>query len=101
MDTNGEISKECMRACTYMDTIIGHPTTYKSEAEEPSFTTIFFSAIVPVRDSHLVYDFVSLFAEIGGYTGLLIGVSALDFAKIFTFCSERISNIVFRLNRNN
>ena len=29
------------------------------------------------------YDFISMIAEIGGYTGLLLGISVLDISKIF------------------
>ena len=35
-----------------------------------------------IQKSIYSYDFVSMIAEIGGYTGLLLGISVLDISKI-------------------
>ena len=43
---------------------------------------MYFKKMVRVRKSYIVYTIVSLFAEIGGYMGLLLGFSFMDFTRI-------------------
>ena len=52
--------------------------------------TIYFPTSVQVRASQLAYAKSSLFAEIGGYTGLLLGFSFFDCAKLFNFFAEQL-----------
>ncbi len=54
---------------------------------------MYFDTSVSVLESHLAYPESSLFAEIGGYTGLLLGFSLFDFARFFEFIAERIKTI--------
>ena len=83
----------CSRACTYLQISYGQPFFYKSENGSTPLITLYFETSVEVRKSHLEYDVTSLFAEIGGYTGLLLGVSLLDFAKMFRFVNDKIRTI--------
>ena len=55
--------------------------------------TIYFDQWVSVRENRLVFSISSLFAEIGGYMGLLLGLSLFDVAKLFVVVSEKIQNI--------
>ena len=43
---------------------------------------IFTSSEITLKEKILVYDYDSLFADIGGYTGLLLGLSFFDLADM-------------------
>jgi hypothetical protein len=80
----------CYRACTYLQVSYGQPFYYTRENGSTPLLTLYFETSVALRKGHLEYDGTSLFAEIGGYTGLLLGVSLLDFAKMFRFVYDKI-----------
>lgn len=86
-----ETAKQCSRACTNLEVSFGYPFIYEAKKNSSGFITLWFKTSIAVRESQLKYDGASLFAEIGGYTGLLLGVSVFDFAKIFNYCLERIN----------
>ena len=85
-----EVSRYCFDACTSLDVTYGYPFIYEARNGSDSFITFYFKTSVAVRESHPAYDRASLFAEIGGYTGLLIGVSVFDFARMLKLVSEKL-----------
>ena len=89
---NDDVAKQCSKACTYLDVDYGYPFIYDVKNGSMPSITLYFKTSVAVRESHPAYDVASLFAEIGGYTGLLLGVSVFDFAKMFKLLSERIQS---------
>ena len=89
----GDLKAGCSKACTYLDVTYGYPFIYELKNGSPSSITLYFKTSVVVRESHLAYDVGSLLAEIGGYTGLLLGISLLDFAKIFKIFLEGIQRV--------
>ena len=99
-DLDGENAKRCSKPCNSIKASYGYPWIYKSTNSSSSSITLYFTFLIPIRESHLAYDGSSLFAEIGGYTGLLLGFSLYDFAKLFSFLVEkaqtlnRISSII-------
>ena len=84
-----------------MEVTYGYPFVYEVKKGSSGFITLYFKTLIAVRENHLKYEAATLFAEIGGYTGLLLGVSVFDFSKIFNYCWERIkmSNVIQRLKR--
>ena len=46
------------------------------------FTLIFCSAEIELKEKILTYDYTSLFADIGGYSGLLLGLSFFNLADM-------------------
>ncbi len=55
-----------------------YPTTsYKVIVASTKFQN-FNRLICQVREQYVVYDFVSLIGEVGGYLGLLLGISMLS-----------------------
>ena len=56
--------------------------------DTPSISFYFYTW-VSVQENRLVFPTSSLFAEIGGYMGLLLGLSLLDIAKFFVVISEK------------
>ena len=85
-----EGKQNCSAACTVMEVKFGYPFIYKAESNSSSSITLYFKKYITLRESHLRYEAGNLFAEIGGYTGLLLGVSVLDISKIIGYCWERI-----------
>ena len=74
-----------------MDISFGYPATFN--VTDNSSLTFYFRKSIPVRESHLAYPLSSLFAEIGGYMGLLLGFSFLDFANVVESFSRRIQTL--------
>ena len=74
-----------------MDVSIGHPSEYDITTD--SSLTLYFEKSIQVRKSYIAYPESSLFAEIGGYMGLLLGFSLLDFAKVVEIFSIRIQTL--------
>ena len=74
-----------------MDVSFGHPSEYDITTD--SSLTLYFKKSIQVRESYIAYPESSLFAEIGGYMGLLLGFSLLDFAKVVDIFSKRIQTL--------
>ena len=72
-----------------MDFTFGFPSIYPVKDISKSQITMYFGTTVSIRESRLAYPTSSLWAEIGGYTGLLLGFSFFDCAKLFNFISEQ------------
>ena len=94
------VSKQCSKACTSLDVSYGYPFIYQAKDGSESFITFYFKTSVAVRESRPAYDVASLFAEIGGYTGLLIGVSVFDFARMLKMVSEKLQMPWMHVNKN-
>ena len=90
---DGDSVHGCPRACNYMDISFGYPSIYDILDNWTSYLTLYFKTSIPVRKSHLAYPRSSLFAEIGGYTGLLLGVSLLDVTKVVKFLSDKFRSV--------
>ena len=80
-----------------MEVKYGYPFIYKAQNNSSGSITLYFKKFITLRESHLRYEAGNLFAEIGGYTGLLLGVSVLDFSKIVGYCWEWIQEKVKQL----
>ena len=87
---DGESFKGCPPACNTMDFRFGFPSIYPIKINSTAKLTIYFPTSVQVRESQLAYARSSLFAEIGGYTGLLLGFSFFDCAKLFNFFAKKL-----------
>lgn len=96
---DGETVENCPAACNQIDFKFGFPSIYPIKHNSSSQLTMYFGTSVSIRESRIAYDKSSLFAEIGGYTGLLLGFSFFDFAKLFSFFSERVQNFSRKSNK--
>ena len=76
----------CPTPCGTMDIWFGIPVIDElrdiPEDSTAAKLRMYFKKMVRVRKSYIVYTIVSLFAEIGGYMGLLLGFSFMDFTRI-------------------
>ena len=68
--------------CARMDIFLGLPFISKGSApyqgfgfNNTAFIKLYFKTAIKVKHTVLDYDFITLVAELGGYTGLLIGLS--------------------------
>ena len=80
-------SVQCGESCATHDITFGFPFIKISE-ENQTFnvfnkTYIHFKLYqtVPIQTTVYSYGFISMIAEIGSYTGLLLGISVLDISK--------------------
>ena len=94
---DGDRIPNCPRSCQYMDISFGYPSTYDVSNPSDSVVTMYFRTFIPVRESHIEYSGASLLADIGGYTGLLLGVSLLDITTLISFFSEKMNQFGIRL----
>ena len=92
---DGQHIKQCPLPCNNLEMTFGYPMVYPTT--EP-FVTLYFDQWVSVRENQLLFPTSSLFAEIGGYMGLLLGLSLFDVAKFFVVVSEKIQSLneIFR-----
>ena len=68
--------------------------TFQSEDNRGSIN-FYFEKRVLLSEEHYFYTGLSLLAEIGGYLGLLLGVSFLNFASWIALLVQRKINISF------
>ncbi len=83
---------KCIRPCTSMDLFLGvlqpGKVDKKHTHDNQSYIMIYLKSTVDVRETILDYTLVSMMAEIGGYTGLLLGISLADLAWFFKYCTQ-------------
>ena len=70
--------------CATMPVIFaGQANSAKNNDDKEGYIKYDFKRKVNVQSSQLIYTQLSLLAELGGYMGLLLGVSLLDISSIF------------------
>ena len=72
---------DCNRPCKTMMLEIGGKTYGRVTDENTGELLLYFSSTAMKTREHLLYEFESLVAEIGGYLGLLLGYSCLDLSS--------------------
>ena len=75
-----ETSQRNNTTCARMDIFLGLPFVSKGSdpyqgfgTNETAFILLYFKSSIKVKHTVWDYDFITLVAEIGGYTGLLVG----------------------------
>ena len=68
--------------CATMDIFLGLPFITNGSQHE-AYIKIYLKTSVKVKNTVLDYEFLSLIGEIGGYTGLLLGISLVDISIRF------------------
>ena len=82
--------EDCGKSCIDSVILFGFPSErkidigIKQDRIRQNKTYVHFKIFptAQIQKSIYSYDFVSMIAEIGGYTGLLLGISVLDISKI-------------------
>ena len=63
--------------CAVMDIYLGIPFIDKNGSKDKAYTKLYLKQMVRVKTISLAYDGLTLVAELGGYTGLLLGLSGV------------------------
>ena len=86
----------CISPCSNIPLNFGVPD--KSPSENGSFHyRFYFKKFIPVQKEISKYPFESFVAEVGGYLGLLLGVSILDFLNV----PDTLFNLFRKVHANN
>ncbi len=75
----------CLPPCKVMPIDFGYPFERgASKTENPQHSYVFFKLdhTIQVKTMVYSYSFISMVAEIGGYSGLLLGISVLDLYNV-------------------
>ena len=84
--------QDCNSPCASIDTYFGIPDTQKHR-NGSHHLQLYFKNMVAVQRSHTSYPIESLIAEIGGYLGLLLGVSIMDLYNVFGKIGSMFSKV--------
>ena len=63
--------------CATMDIYLGVPFIAKDGEKDKAYTKLYLKSKIRVKTTALAYDGLTLLAELGGYTGLLLGLSGV------------------------
>ena len=88
------LGKMCAKPCATMGVYFGFPIIGNNTRDpELAYVKLYFKTQINVRRSFLDYTALSMFGEVGGYIGLLLGFSFLDLTfltqKIMLYISEK------------
>ncbi len=73
-------TETCNRPCTTMDLTSGHVIPDNTHSRNQ--LKMYFSSQVKIQKSRYTYDIINFLGEIGGYVGLLLGVSVLNLDRV-------------------
>ena len=74
----------CPMPCEKMKVnFAGYDSIDHNGVANEAYVKFYIKDQIQVKKSHLSYSKVSLLAEVGGYVGLLLGVSLMDIASLF------------------
>ena len=84
----------CNAPCASIDTFFGIPDT-QEHRKGKYHLKLYFKNMISVQRSHISYPIESLIAELGGYLGLLLGVSSMDLYNILGKVGVFFSKVSF------
>ena len=85
-------NETCILPCSSADVYFGVLFHDSIREDGKSKINIYFKSSVDVQQTIYDYTFLSFLAEIGGYTGLLLGASVVNFNGILDKVKEIIIN---------
>ena len=79
-----------------MEISVGIPDVGNDGSDNEAYIMIYIKSDVKVKTVILYYDLTTLFAELGGYTGMFLGVSFVDLiilcnSAFFKFVTMKIT----------
>ena len=80
----------CPNSCLFTNMYFGPPVTGFNNAEdsEVGIAIFYFRRDIKTTTEYFLYSILSMVAEIGGYVGLLLGVSLFKLADINNVCID-------------
>lgn len=79
------------KPCAEMDISFGLPYIDNDKPDNEASIRIYTKSDIKVKSVILYYDITTLLAELGGYIGMLLGISVVDFTII---CNSALLRIV-------
>lgn len=79
LSSNGQRSL-CQVPCATMEVFLGLPFGGITDPDE-AYIKLYIKSTIKVKKTVLDYTWISMLAEIGGYTGLLLGISVVNVAS--------------------
>ena len=76
--------QNCENVCTSMPMVFTGGTAHSDLGPRPSIT-FNFQPVIRVNTEKYLYTFLNLFAEVGGYVGMMVGYSFMTFAESFHY----------------
>ena len=68
--------------CSTFHFHLGIPDVHEANNEKnEAYLNLYLNAEVPIKTTILYYEFIELAAEIGGFVGMILGISLIDIAK--------------------
>lgn len=80
----------CQKPCHTIEILTGLPFNGDSIVnEETGQLTIYLKSTTKLSKMVLDYPWVTMLAEIGGYTGLILGISLVNITKVIAKMSQK------------
>ena len=81
----------CPNSCLFTNMYFGPPVTGNNAVEysDKARGIFYFRRDIKTTTEYLLYSFLSMIAEIGGYVGLLLGASLVNIGKINSFLIDK------------
>lgn len=85
------------KPCAEMEIFLGLPFIYNNGLVSEAYIKIYIKPDIKVKSVILYYDLTTLFAELGGYIGMFLGISLVDLTII---CNSAFSKAIAANVRN-
>ena len=88
------------KPCSVFDIAFGLPQVDDTENNQnEAYIRIYLKQKIKVKSVVLYYDFTTLFAELGGYIGLFLGMSLIDFTLLFNVGLLALTKMILKQKR--
>ena len=96
VESQGALASKSSVPCSTYDIILGLPQIDdKDNKMNESYIRLYPKTEIKIKSIILYYDFYTLAADVGGYIGMCLGISMIDFTRAFNvalvFTIRRIS----------
>lgn len=89
------------KPCAWMDVSLGLPHISHDQTKDEAFLRLYFKSHFKIKNIISYYDFTSLVADLGGYIGMLLGISLIDLTLKFNNLLVRVLAAKFKPTYNN
>ena len=84
------------KPCAWIDVILGMPHVSPEQQKEGAFLRLYFKSHFKIKSMIAYYDISSLIADVGGITGMLLGISLIDLTVQFNNLLVRVISAKFK-----
>ena len=84
------------KPCAWIDVTLGLPHVSQKHRKGGAYLRLYFKSHLKIKSIISYYDISSLIADIGGYTGMLLGISLIDLTVQFNNLLIRVIEARFK-----